>query len=119
MGNCASLALYQPLLGDSDPWNAALNTVELAFNAAFSLEMVLRCAAAAAVAGAWWQWCMCMCRGGGRGRLHCVLREQPAGSPGAAGARQAGQIACTGTPLARSCNPQEQLGSGPGPPLLA
>ncbi len=40
-----SLALYQPLLGDSDPWNVSLNMVELVFNAMFSLEMVLRCGA--------------------------------------------------------------------------
>lgn len=42
VGNCVSLALYQPLLGDDAQFNKDLGIVELAFNVMFSVEMVLR-----------------------------------------------------------------------------
>lgn len=40
--NCLTLALYRPMLGDGAAWNRNLDTAELALNAAFSLEMLLR-----------------------------------------------------------------------------
>jgi hypothetical protein len=42
IGNCVSLALYQPLLGDQAEWNITLNDIELAFNVMFTVEMLLR-----------------------------------------------------------------------------
>lgn len=40
--NCVTLAMFQPLAPDNSPLNLTLSAIELAFNAAFTLEMLLR-----------------------------------------------------------------------------
>ena len=49
--NCLTLALYDPIAGEGAGRNVALGKIELVFNAAFTIEMVLRIIALGGVLG--------------------------------------------------------------------
>ncbi|GMH39581.1 hypothetical protein BSKO_07479 [Bryopsis sp. KO-2023] len=51
LANCVTLAMYDPLQSDESKWNGTLNTLDLALNIMFTVEMLVRIIGGTGVAG--------------------------------------------------------------------